>query len=186
MSARSTFTLLLLCALILCPLLGCESRPPYDKGDTTVVPLDDRTPGEGLGSKDLTTATDKMVAEIAAIPEIRAAGDKTIVVMGRVRNRTSNPNRDFTIYLARIRANLNRSGAKKNIGFVESRDDMIAERERELDRPEGYSSKADYVLKGVFYDSKLGKGTTWLMTFQLTSLLTGDIVWEGNYEVKFQ
>ena len=135
-----------------------------------------------------------MVAEIASLSEIRKSEDRTLVVMGRVSNKTSNPNRDFSIYLARIRANLNRSGAKRNIGFVESRSDMIAEREREFGTPERspgapapeFRSKANYVLKGVFYDSKMGRGTTYLMTFQLTSLHSGDIVWEGSYEVKFR
>jgi PBP1b-binding outer membrane lipoprotein LpoB len=201
MNTRSTVTLMLLCAAFLFPMVACGSKPPLNRGKTSVVRVDDRDPNErGLGSKDLATATDRMVAEIAATPEIRDYKYRTIVVMGRVSNRTSNPNRDFTIYLARIRANLNKSGAKKNIGFVESRSDMIAEQEREFGKPAGsafedpdapaptggFTSKARYVLKGVFYDSKIGKGTTNLMTFQLTSLHSGDIIWEGSYEVKFR
>ena len=179
--------------------VGCSS-PARNRGRTPVKDLDRRDPSEhGLASKDLTTATDAMVQSIAAHPDFRNAKHRTVVVMSRVRNRTSRPNKDFDIYLARIRVNLNRSGARRNIGFVESKSNVEAEREREgigssggsefedpdADPSGGYRSKARYVLKGVFFDAPSGGTNTYLLTFQLFRLSDGEIVWEDSYEVKF-
>ncbi len=186
--------------MLLGVVAACNS-PAKNRGWSTTKDLDRRDPSEpGLASKDLTTATDSMVQSIARHPDFRNAKYRTIVVMSRIRNRTSQPNKDFDIYLARIRVNLNRSGARKNIGFVESRSNVEAERAREgiggrteseFEDPDapaggsGYSSKARYVLKGVFYDAPAGGTNTYLLTFQLVRFSDGEIVWEDSYEVKF-
>lgn len=191
----------LLSLFVLIWAVGCGSSPARNRGRTPVKDLDRRDPSEhGLASKDLTTATDAMVQSIAAHPDFRNAKHRTVVVMSRVRNRTSRPNKDFDIYLARIRVNLNRSGARRNIGFVAARSDVEAERAREgigssggseFEDPDaapsggGYRSKARYVLKGVFYDAPSGGTNTYLLTFQLVRFSDGEIVWEDSYEVKF-
>jgi PBP1b-binding outer membrane lipoprotein LpoB len=100
-------------------LAACQTYPPQDIGRTTTVPVDQRQSYErGLASKDLTAATDDMVRSIAAKPEIRDSPYRVQIVMADVVNRTSMPARNYDIYLARIRALLNQTDSRYNIGFV--------------------------------------------------------------------
>lgn len=173
---------------------ACQSDPPRveNRGATTTAPLDKRLPQErDLGSRDLVTASDEMVESIANHPEFIHAPSRVQIVMDEVVNRTTLPARDFDIYLARIRANLNQSGARYNIGFVLPKADIEHLRRKEGLEPadsSDFASKADYVLRGVFYDAPTGGrgGTnTYLLTFQIVDLHDAQIVWEGSYEVKF-
>ncbi len=166
--------------------LGACETTPTDYGRTTTRPVDQRMSSErGLASKDLISATDNMTQSIASMPEFRDAPYRVQIVMDRVQNRTNMPAREFDIYLARIRANLNQSGARYNIGFVENRSSLEAVREREGVPQVAYQTKADYTLKAVFYDLPNRKSEYYLLTFQIVDLHDGQIVWEGSYEVKF-
>ena len=166
-------------------LAACETTTP-DFGRTTTRPADQRVSSErGLASKDLVSATDDMTQSIASMPEFRDAPYRVQIVMDRVQNRTSMPARDFDIYLARIRANLNQSGARYNIGFVENRSSLEAVRAREGAPAIDYQTKADDTLKGVFYDLPNRGSEYYLLTFQIVNLHDGQIMWEGSYEVKF-
>lgn len=170
---------------------GCQSDPPRveNRGATTTAPLDKRLPSErDLGSKDLVTATDEMVESIANHPEFINAPYRVQIVMDQVVNRTTLPARDFDIYLARIRANLNQSGARYNLGFVLPKADIEHLRRKEGLEPadsSDFASKADYVLRGVFYDAPTSGTNTYLLTFQIVDLHDAQITWEGSYEVKF-
>ncbi len=175
----------------LAALSGCQSEPPRvpNQGATTTAPLDKRLPSErGLASRDLVTATDEMVESIANHPEFINAPYRVQIVMDRVVNRTTMPARDFDIYLARIRAHLNESGARYNLGFVLPKAEIEDLRRKEGLDPVGssdFASKADYVLRGVFYDAPSGGTNTYLLTFQVVDLHDAQITWEGSYEVKF-
>jgi len=179
------------CLAALIAASGCQSNPPRveNRGATTTAPLDKRLPSErGLGSKDLVTATDEMVESIANHPEFINAPYRVQIVMDQVVNRTTMPARDFDIYLARIRAHLNESGARYNLGFVLPKADIEHLRRKEGLDPAGssdFASKADYVLRGVFYDAPSGGTNTYLLTFQIVDLHDAQITWEGSYEVKF-
>ncbi|MEZ6212502.1 MAG: hypothetical protein R3B46_14880 [Phycisphaerales bacterium] len=172
-------------------LSACRSNPPRveNRGATTTAPLDKRLPSErGLASKDLVTATDEMIESIANHPEFINAPYRLQIVMDQVVNRTTMPARDFDIYLARIRARLNESGARYNLGFVLPKADIEHLRRKEGLDPAGssdFASKADYVLRGVFYDAPSGGTNTYLLTFQIVDLHDAQITWEGSYEVKF-
>lgn len=162
-------------------MMGCA----HDEGVAKSYRIESRVPGEGnqLGSADLSVATDKAVAQIAAVPDIRQAGGRTVIVMDRVENQTSDPSANFQIYLARIRALLNQSGARQNLVFIENRQKAEAIADRE-----GYTqtarAKPRYALTGTFYDMPRGKTNYHLLTFQLMDLTNQQIVWEGSYEVK--
>ncbi len=164
---------------------GCQTIPAPNRGTTTTADPSKRAGREdGPASKDLITATDDMVQQIAAMPEFRNSPYRIQIVMDQVVNRTTMPARNFDIYLARIRANLNQSGARHNLGFVLKNDELAG-----LQNSEGLTpvsrTKADYVLRGVFYDAP-DRGTNFhLMTFQIVDLHDNQIVWEGSYEVKF-
>jgi len=170
-------------------LAGCQSSPPPDRGRTTTVPVDQRLSFErGLASKDLTSATDDMVRSIAAKPEIRDSPYRVQIVMADVVNRTSMPARNYDIYLARIRALLNQTDSRYNIGFVTEKSRVEQLRRSEGLDPVGGSSfvsKADYALQGVFYDLPNQGANYYLLTFQIVDLSDGEIYWENSYEVKF-
>jgi len=164
---------------------GCETIPAPNRGTTTTADPSKRVGREdGPASKDLITATDDMVQQIAAMPEFRNSPYRIQIVMDQVVNRTSMPARNFDIYLARIRASLNQSGARHNLGFVLKNAEIAG-----LQNSEGLTpvtrTKADYVLRGVFYDAPNSGTNFHLMTFQIVDLHDNQIVWEGSYEVKF-
>jgi len=170
-------------------LTGCQNSPPPDFGRTTTVPVDQRQSYErGLASKDLTSATDDMVRSIAAKPEIRDSPYRIQIVMADVLNRTSMPARNYDIYLARIRALLNQTDSRYNIGFVTDKARVEQLRRSEGLDPAGgssFASKADYALQGVFYDLPNQLSNYYLLTFQIVDLSDGEIYWENSYEVKF-
>ncbi len=170
-------------------LAGCQTYPPEDYGRTTTVPVDQRQSYErGLASKDLTAATDDMVRSIAAKPEIRDSPYRVQIVMADVVNRTSMPARNYDIYLARIRALLNQTDSRYNIGFVTEKARVEQLRRSEGLDPAGgssYASKADYALQGEFYDLPNQGSNYYLLTFQIVDLSDGEIYWENSYEVKF-
>ncbi|MCR9216223.1 MAG: hypothetical protein ACFHWZ_03105 [Phycisphaerales bacterium] len=170
-------------------LSGCQNSAPADYGRTTTVPVDQRQSYErGLASKDLTAATDDMVRSIATKPEIRDSPYRVQIVMADVVNRTSMPARNFDIYLARIRALLNQTDSRYNIGFVTEKSRVEQLRRSEGLDPAGgssYASKADYALQGEFYDLPNQGSNYYLLTFQIVDLNDGEIYWENSYEVKF-
>lgn len=170
-------------------LAGCQNSPPEDYGRTTTVPVDQRQSYErGLASKDLTAATDDMVRSIAAKPEIRDSPYRVQIVMADVVNSTSMPARNYDIYLARIRALLNQTDSRYNLGFVTEKARVEQLRRGEGLDPAGgssYASKADYALQGEFYDLPNQGSNYYLLTFQIVDLSDGEIYWENSYEVKF-
>ncbi len=95
-----------------------ELRRPTTVGRPPSPSTSARSYERGLASKDLTAATDDMVRSIATKPEIRDSPYRVQIVMADVVNRTSMPARNFDIYLARIRALLNQTDSRYNIGFV--------------------------------------------------------------------
>src|ERR1041385_5302274 len=103
----------------LATVAGCDTAPK-NKGAHKSRAIESRTPGEGArpGSADLATATEQAVESmVKLIPELRQ-GEKITIVMDRIENKTSDPSANFEIYLARIIALLNESGAKYNLTFV--------------------------------------------------------------------
>ena len=172
--------------------VGCQTSPPPNQGRTKAKPVDQRLVEEyGLASKDLVTATDDMVIQIANDNRIQAAPYPVDIVMDRVVNATaSQPNRNFDIYLARIRARLAQAEVD-NIRFHFSKTDVVHLRRKEgLEPPAesldpGFASTVDYALTATFYDHASGRTDMYLLTFQIVDIHSAEIVWEGMYEVKF-
>ena len=174
-------------------LAGCQSNPSPNQGRTKARPVDTRLVEEdGLASKDLVTATDDMVAQIASNSRFRDAPYPVDIVMDRVVNATrSEPNRNFDIYLARIRAQLAQADVP-NIRFHFNKTQVVSLRRSEglEPAPESglptFASNVDYALTATFYDLQSGATDTYLLTFQVVDIHSGEIVWEGMYEVKFR
>lgn len=199
MNQRSSAQAVMVFAIAASAVCGCQNQPVPNQGRTTTADPAKRVSYEReLASKDLVTATDAMVQSIASRPEFREAPYRITIVMDDVVNNTSMPGRDFEIYLARIRAHLNESGARYNLAFVLEKAKMEQIRRKEgLEPPpagsagadgrdaDRFKSKADYVLRGEFYDMPNAGTNFYLLTFQIVDLHDGEIVWEGSYEVKF-
>ncbi len=139
-----------------------------------------------LGSDNLVEASDAAVQRIAALPDLKRGPDgRTVVVLDRVENKTSDQSTDFQIFLARIRALLNESGARERLVFVETRHKAERIRQRE-----GIADSAtdrlrpQYALTATFNDLARKTGSYYLLTFQMVDLANDLIAWEGSYEVK--
>lgn len=169
-------------------LVGCDTTP-RNEGRNDSSRIDSRKPSEGtqLGSQDLTTASELAVTGIANLPAIKSAEGRTVIVMDRVANRTSDPSENFQIYLARIRAHLNQSGAKHDLVFVETRTvaEDIKAREGIAAGPQNRTPPR-YALAGTFYDMPRGRTNYYLLTFQLVDLRSDELTWEDSYEVKLR
>ncbi|MBI1369585.1 MAG: hypothetical protein GC162_13135 [Planctomycetes bacterium] len=178
---------LLIVSCLALPLVGCDTTPK-NEGTSRSYRIETRDVGAGpnLGSADLVSASEKAVVGIAGVPEIQKAGDvKTIIVMDRVENKTSDPSANFQIYLARIRAALNQSGATRNLAFVETRAKAEGIKQREgIPADQSGRTRPNYALTGTFYDLPRGVSNYYLLTFQLVDLTNDIIVWEDSYEVK--
>ena len=201
-TARPIIALSLLCGC----LCGCNT-PPRNEGwsGNRVDPSADGVAEVGstnLRSQDLVTATDKMAMDIATRLDIVKSSNRPRIVVGAIENRTSAPEQNYQIFLARLRAQLNSSGARKGIEFVRERSFVEDQRDREFGGKDAtrtstaYQSRADFMLVGEMFDMPSGGTNFYLMTFQLVQLTNiagsgtdvgaGAIVWENSYEVKFQ
>ena len=123
------------------------------------------------------------------------------VVVGEIENHSTWPERDYQVFLSRLRAQLQRSGASHGVEFVRERAYIERMRDREYagrdpaSTPGTYRSRADYVLTCVIRDFPSACTNYYLFDYQLVQLRdaktgpdygAGAIVWENSYEVKFQ
>lgn len=173
---------------------GCEKS--YEERRPGVSDLDPGN-GGGLQSKDLVEMTDKMAPDLLQIPEIVQNRTKITVVMTGIDNKTSAPYVDQTIYVARLRTLLNKYG-RDRVAFVEKRatlEKLQAQEGQVVVDPFEEATRTNqpappsrivpqYALKGEFYDLPRNGTNYYLCTFQLTSIRTGELIWEGRYEVK--
>ncbi len=198
----------LLCLGVLFPALilaACQTQPPMNRGQSgyrvdpaSDSPADFRNPSPR--SKDLTTATDLMAESIASRIDITDPDNPPRIYVGRIENKTRNPNHNYQVFLARLRSNLNSSGARHGLEFIRERQFIEEQRGREYGGKDpdstaaAYRSRADYVLTCEVYDLPSGGTNYFLLDFQIVQLRdaetgpdvgAGAIVWENSYEVKF-
>lgn len=186
--------------------MGCET-PPRNQGTSghRMDPTHD-SPAElgsrDLGSADLVTATDKMAMDIARRLDINDRESPPKIFVGEIENNTSQPHRDYQVFLNRLRAELGVAGTRHGLHMIRERDFVETQREREFgekqpDRTaEMYQSEAEYVLTCIVQDLPAGGSNYYLLEYQLVQLVDhalsgpdegpGAIVWTNFYEVKFQ
>lgn len=166
--------------------VGCNTAPK-NEGEPKSRRIESRAPGEGtrLGSADLVVATEQAVEAMAAkLPEIQQ-GQKVVIVMDRIENKTFDPSASFDIYLARITALLNESGVRHQMTFVTQRARAEAIKAREgVDPADSQRIKPHYALTGEFHDLPRGGTNYHLLVFQLVDLRTDEQHHIGKYEVK--
>jgi hypothetical protein len=195
------------CCLALMLLAGCATRSGTSNRGTSGGRLDPThdSPAE-LGvraprSADLVTATDQMAQDIAGRLDITNRENPPIIFVGEIENQTSMRADNYQVFLARLRAQLNSSGARHGLQFVRERHYIEQQRDREYGgkdpdaTAEQYQSRADYVLTCEIYDLPAGGTNYYLFDYQLVQLRdavsgpdvgAGAIVWENSYEVKYQ
>jgi len=183
-------------------LSGCASsgvKNPSGVGVTEMRP-DERgfVAGTGVESTDIVAATDKMAREILATPEIANAQGKPYVITDPVINNTRFAfNKE--IFLDRIRQQLNEK-ARGKMTFLARERIAVLERERQMKQTGQVTTSsdpnvqefrgADYLLTGKLsgQSTRTSQGISdyILYTFQLISMRTSEIVYEGAYEIKKQ
>ncbi len=197
-----------LIALLACSILfaaGCQSTPS-NRGSSggRMDPTSDASSEVGsrdLRSADLIAATDRMAEDIAQRLDITNRASPPRIFVGNIENRTRSPHQNYQVFLQRLRAQLNSSGARYGLVFIRERQFIEDTRDREFgnDREDStaaaYRSSADYVLTCEVFDLP-SRGTNYfLLDYQLVQLRdaasgpdlgAGVIVWENKYEVKFQ
>lgn len=200
--------ILVLIALLMsvCVLPACQATSPVNQGTSgrRIDPTSD-SPAEmgsrNLRSADLVSATDRMAQDIASRLDITNRASPPRVFVGKIENKTTNRHFNYQVFLARLRAQLNSSGARHGLEFIRERDFIETQRDREYGTKDAestaaaYKSRADYVLTCEIYDLPSGGTNYYLLDYQLVQLRdaatgpdvgAGAIVWENSYEVKFQ
>ena len=202
---RTLITIIVATSALL--LTACAStQPPPNRGmsgsrldPTHDAPSETGTPT--LRSQDLVSATDKMAQDIASRLDITNRQSPPRIFVGQIENRSVMREQNYQVFLARLRSELNASGARHGMEFVRERQYLEEQRDREYGGKEpestaaAYKSRADYVLTCEIYDLPSGGTNYYMLDYQLVQLRAADtgpdvgpgaIVWENMYEVKFQ
>jgi len=160
-----------------------SQRPPLDE-------LDKRD--RGLQSKDVLAASDKLAADLLALPELNASKEQWTIVVDPMEDQTSGKDfgGSYDIFLRRLQTNLARQG-RGRVQLIENKkrfNDLKA-RELEHERDEfgqggGEAVQPDYSLYGIASDMP-NRGTNfYYLQFTLTDLKRRTQVWQNDYEVK--
>jgi len=188
-------SLLVACALAL--LVGGCSPPtgaPTGRAPTTAT-----TPAERFSPQVSITAlseqsdltADQLAADLNDIPELNK-GYRSTIVFGDIVNKTQIvPTSDFEAFRTRLRARLQQSRfLRDKVKWVENRSRVEELRRREGGSGAGVAPLNDeytYFLNGEMYRVDRGNSAVNLysMTYNLTNMATGEIVWgSAPYEIK--
>lgn len=179
-------------------LLGLLLTACGSTRDTRVDPdAADTVTGTGLQSVDIRTMADRMAKDIQAFGVLAPSreGDRLSFFIYEMENRSSDPI-DKQIILTKLRTNLFRAfqGRVRILDRSASANDLVDAERRMKERKEvsGANDRkvagSDFVLKGVIQsrDRQAAKlrSSYVLVTFELTDLVTGELVWTGDYEMK--
>jgi hypothetical protein len=172
---------------------GCASHGYgyYRPGVSQFVPGD-----TGLQSRDLVDMTDKLAADLLKIPQIANNPNKVVIQVTSIRNQTSTPWQNDQIYLARMRTLLAKY-AGNEIAFTLPPQQLAQIQQETLGGSTGGFEQGSrgaaptsgrlipqYALTGVFYDLPNSATTYYLCEFQLVDIRTGQLIWDGKYEVR--
>jgi hypothetical protein len=191
--------------ILIAALGGCET-PPKNDGSSggRIDPTSDASSEKNsldLRSADLVNATDRMAADIASRLDINNRNSPPRIFVGKIENKTNAPQQNYQVFLQRLRAQLNASGARSGLQFIRERQFVEDTRHEEYGNSDpnataqAYASKADYVLTCEIFDLPNAGTNYFLLDYQLVQLRdaasgpdvgSGAIVWENSYEVKFK
>lgn len=179
-------------------LLGLLLTACAGTRDTRVDPdAADTVTGTGLQSMDIRTMATRMAADIKEYGVLAPTrdGDRASFYIYEMRNDSSDVI-DKELILTKLRTDLFKAfqGRVKIIDRSPSANDLVDAERRMKERGEvsGKNDRkiagSDYVLKGTMKsrDRQSGKlrSSYILVTFELTDLVTGELVWTNDYEMK--
>lgn len=185
-------------------LTACNA-PPQNRGTSgnRMDPTSDSPSELGsqtLRSADLVAATDRMAQDIAQRLDIANRQSPPRIFVGKIENKTSGRNVNYQVFLVRLRAQLQESGARHGLEFIREREFIESQRAREYGEGEhrpphtnaprqregtrdamlvvieettlaaAYQSRADYVLTCEIYDLPSGGTNYYLLDYQLVQL----------------
>ena len=179
-------------------LLGLLLTACAGTRDTRVDPdAADTVTGTGLQSMDIRTMASRMAADIKEYGVLapNRDGDRASFYIYEIRNDSSDVI-DKELILTKLRTDLFKAfqGRVKIIDRSPSANDLVDAERRMKERGEvtGKNDRkiagSDFVLKGTMKsrDRQAGKlrSSYILVTFELTDLVTGELVWTNDYEMK--
>ena len=184
---------LLVTCLLSLALVSCKSTR-----DTRVNPdAPDTVTGTGLQSQDVRTMAMDMAAKIKASGALAPSkeGERASFFIYELRNDSSDVI-DKELILTKLRTNLFEAFGRqvKIIDRSPQANDLVDAERRMKDRKQvsGTNDRmvagSDFVLKGTIKsrDRQAGKlkSSYILVTFELTDLVTSELCWTGDYEMK--
>ena len=151
-----------------------------------------------LSGHDLVVMTDRMAAAIASDSHIAAltARGPMIIVLTPLKNMTNEiiPRSQGDIFLHRVRVLLTAEPSlRRRFIFVlnpQTYNHLLAQQGLTRSDLGGQAAllAPGYALQATFYSDTKANGYSrsdyYLCTYRLTNIVTGELVWEGTYEVK--
>ncbi len=173
--------------------VGCAGPRAFTKGTyedpQTIALLDDR-----FNENDMQLIAKKMVNSLVASGQIEGRAEPPMVIVGKMRNRTTE-HIDLKMLSNKVRTALIQSG-KFRFADVENRRDIAEEYEYQQSgyvdptqaKGPGSQTGADYLLTGTLTSNVQQVGKNKLVyykaTFQFTNLLTSEIIWTNEKEIR--
>jgi hypothetical protein len=188
-SFRKSFAVLSLAAIA--ALAGCASdHKPEDYNRQRPDVTDINTRDRGLQSSEVVEASEKLAAELLALPEVNQSPRRLTVVFTNLEDLTRTRQFNYDIFLERLKTEMSYKG-RDRIAFVTNKDKYYGTRARELDgvrnerddRGRGIATptnrvQPDFALTGKVMDLPNRSTAYYLFTFSLT-----DIRSDGGTEI---
>lgn len=181
-------------------LAACTSSPPRGKPagraeDPTTTTKSEKGSAQ-ISIQALSEASDQVAQQLAmdlnVVPELNQ-GFRSTVVFGDINNKTGIvPTTDFEAFRTNTRARLQSRSLLAKIRWIESRSrvEQIAAREQVPGADNSLpplNPQYTYFLNGDMYrvDRNDGRMNYYTMTYNLTNMATGEIIWISSpYEIK--
>src|SRR4051812_29151543 len=130
-------------------LAGCSSDHKPDeyhrmRPEVSEISTRDR----GLQSSEVVEASEKLAAEILALPEVNQSSRRMTVVFTNLEDLTRRRQFDYNIFLERLKTEISYKG-RDRIAIVTNRDTFYHTRNAELDPAPGSRERDDYGRRGT-------------------------------------
>ena len=161
-----------------------EKRPPISE-------IDNRD--RGLQSKDVVQATDLMAMSLLGDPAFNASKEQWTIVVGNIRNESTNTRQALDIFLERLRTQLYKHG-RGRVTLIQNRADYRDRQAGELEidtaphggQPGPKGIQPDFQLDGVVSELP-NRGTSYYyMSFSVNNMRDRTVAWTDAYEVRVE